>query len=275
MDKEKAKKIIRFIICFVLLTIFLVLQTSAWADPTSPINVSFISLQNNPLGQLDSITISDPNLLASDIIRVYKSNTDANAIAVFVSPDSNTQTFYIYSFGSGAFVYISKQSQYLRESTKTTVARSTAADPNYTSFLATNILSVINNINAPCQVNVTGILAGDIIRVYIASSGGKPIGTGIASDRSTTVFINDLGLAAGTVYVSRQTPGNAETSRYSKAYVKKPPKITSAVATKGNGTTKLSEPNDIIIISFDANTCKPAIDGTNINRFLRLYESKW
>ncbi len=274
MGNGLAKKITGFIICFAVLTMLLVLQTSVWADPTAAIASSFITLQNNPSGQLDSITISDPNLLPSDVIRVYKSTTDPNALAAFVSPDSNTQTFYIYDLGSTANVYISKQSLYLPESTRTAVTLSAATDPNYTSFSATNIASVVNSsIGTPDQVNVTGILSGDIIRVYTASSGGTPIGAGIASDVSTTVYINQLGTGSGTVYVTRQTPGNAETTtRYSKSYVKEPPKITNTVATKGTGATTSLEPNDMIIITFDINTCKPALDGNTINSFIRLYD---
>ncbi len=99
------------------------------------------------------------------------------------------------------------------------------------------------------------------------------LGIGIASSTSAKVYIPSLTVASGTVYVTRQTPGNVETAtRFAKNYVQKPPKITSVVALKGTGSTTSLEPNDMIVIYFDSNTSRPAISHSNINQMIRLYD---
>ncbi len=274
MGNRLAKRFMEFIICVCLFTILFILQTTSWASGvTPPISPNYIIITNNPIGQPNTVTIIDPNIMANDVINLYKTNTDPNAIDTFIVADPNNAVFFTYAFGSSvSTVYISRKSLYSLESTRTTLTLPTAADPNYTGFSAANISAVINRINMPGEVDVIGILSGDIIRVYNAQTGGVQIGTGIAASTSATVYIPDLGVAAGTVYVTRQTPSNTESPRFAKSFIKKPPKIASIVALKGCGSTTSLEPNDLIIINFDANTCKPAIDGNNINQFLRVYD---
>ncbi len=273
MCNEVVKKFTRFIIYICLFTILFVFQKTVWASVTPPISPIYITITNNPLGQPNTIAITDPNIMANDVINVYKTNTDANAIDTFIVTDPNNAVFFTYSFGpSVSTIYISRISLYSLESTRTALTLSIAADPNYIGFSAANISAVINRIDMPSEVDLTGILIGDIIRVYNAQAGGAQIGVGISSSTSVKIYIPDLGSAASAVYVTRQTPSNTESQRFAKSFAKQPPKIASVVAINGTGTVTSLEPNNTIIIAFDANTNKPTIDGNNINQFLRLYD---
>ena len=87
-----------------------------------------------------------------------------------------------------------------------------------TAKLAANAVTVTNNAGATDTVTITGLTAGDLIKVYDASSGGNLLGQATATGTSVTVSNLDLGLAAGTVYVSRTRVDWLESNRTGKTY---------------------------------------------------------
>ncbi len=159
MNNETAKSFTKLIICFALFAMLFVLQTTVWASGvTPPLGSSYIAITNNPIGQPNTITITDPNIKANDVINVYKTNVDPNTIATFIVSDPNNAIFYTYAFGTPTItLYVSRIALYSLESTRTAVTLPTATDPNYIGFSAANITAVINRINMPSEVDCNGI----------------------------------------------------------------------------------------------------------------------
>uniref|UniRef100_UPI001FE90A3E IMP dehydrogenase n=1 Tax=Paenibacillus sinopodophylli TaxID=1837342 RepID=UPI001FE90A3E len=65
-----------------------------------------------------------------------------------------------------------------------------------------------------------GLVEGDVVNVYKAATGGTAIGTATVGTGATTatVTIEQLGAAAGSVYVSVKKAGQLESTRTVKAY---------------------------------------------------------
>lgn len=92
----------------------------------------------------------------------------------------------------------------------------TAPDPS--TITVDNYIEGISD-----KVEVTGLAAGDIVKVYNAESGGSPIGTATAgTTQAATVMITQLGKEAGSVYVSLTGSGKDESARTQKTYSSEP-----------------------------------------------------
>ncbi|WP_208629638.1 immunoglobulin-like domain-containing protein, partial [Paenibacillus ferrarius] len=108
-----------------------------------------------------------------------------------------------------------------------------------------NQVVVVNNPAGTADtVAVNGLIAGDIVKVYNASTDGSAIGTGTVAtgQTSVTVSIPQLGSAAGAVFVSVTSNGKTESARTSKAYDAEPavdPSVRTIAGFRGQADNEL------------------------------------
>jgi DNA-directed RNA polymerase subunit H (RpoH/RPB5) len=191
------------------------------AEPSSPPTGSNIVIHNNQGNKADTIEVR--GLLPGDVVKVYRgSDAKAKLLATskIVGKNQTSVTISIKQLGTtSGSVYVSIVRSKL-ESDRTKADYS--AEPP-TAPLA-QAITVTNRLNAADTVNVTGLLAGDEIKVYDKATGGSELGSGIVPSGKTeaTVSIEQLGTQSGTVYVSI-VRGSLESSRTAKSYGSEPP----------------------------------------------------
>ncbi|MCX7923610.1 MAG: hypothetical protein N3B21_16610, partial [Clostridia bacterium] len=103
-------------------------------------------------------------------------------------------------------------------------------------------ITVTNNFGAPDTVQVGNLSADVIARVYTTATGGSPIAVSVADVDSATLYIEQLGVTGGTVYVSVTTPGNTESTRTAVTYEAEPastPILAENVTVQNNATGQL------------------------------------
>ncbi|SPF37208.1 conserved exported hypothetical protein [Candidatus Desulfosporosinus infrequens] len=188
------------------------LKADYTAEPSSPAPyIGNITVTNNA-GISDTVTVA--NLTASDVIMVYDAATGGNLLGYATVPTGSTEaTVTINQLGTDAgSVYVSVTSKGMAESGKTEadyIAEQSSTAP-YVGYI-----TIINNTGTSDTVTETNLTAGDIIKVYNAASGGSLLGYAIVSTGSTsaTVTIPQIGVAAGSVYVTTTSYGETESNR--------------------------------------------------------------
>lgn len=166
-----------------------------------------------------SDTISVVNLAAGDEVRVYDSTSGGNILgSASVSSPKTEATVTIPQLGTaGGSIYVSVISKGRFESSRTKVVFS--AEPNSNTVNVDNI-TIANNTGKADTVKIKGLTSGDTVKVYDAASGGNLLGsaTVVSSGTEATVTIFQLGIEAGSVYVSITSKGKTESGRIRAYY---------------------------------------------------------
>lgn len=174
-----------------------------------------INITNNS-GKADTISVS--GLAAGDKVNVYTAATGGKLLCSSTVGSQKTEiSLTISQIGTAAGnVYVSVKSPGLLESTRTEVGFSAEGQSD---IIPADNVTITNNSGKPDTIHVTGLTQGDKLNVHSASTGGKLLGSAVASsDSSATVSIGQLGTAAGSVYISIITPGMLESSRKKVSY---------------------------------------------------------
>lgn len=182
------------------------------SDAPSSANVNI----TNNSGKADTIFVS--GLASGDKVNVYTAATGGKLLCSSTVGSNKTEaTLTISQIGTAAGnVYVSVKSPGLLESTRTEVGFSAEGQSDIVQL---DNVTITNNTGKPDTVHVTGLTQGDKVNVYSASTGGKLLGSAVASsDSSATVSIGQLGTAAGNVYISIISPGMLESSRRKVSY---------------------------------------------------------
>jgi hypothetical protein len=196
---------------------------NALAASTDPPIVSNISVVNNLTGALDTVTVG--GLHTDDIVKVYSSDTNPVPVGIAVASGSSV-TVYISQLGTNAgtaFVSVTSapdSESFRTEAPYTAEPRTSAPDP-------LDITAVNNAAGLLDTLTVTGVANGDIVRAYATSVGTSVLATAVGSGATATLYFNQLGINAGTVYVSVQGAGELESTRTAVSYITE---ITSPLA---------------------------------------------
>ena len=175
-----------------------------------------VTITNNS-GKDDTIYVT--GLVSGDKINVYDSPFDGRLLKTAAVSSDGSASVSIGQLGASAgSVYISVTSTQLLESNRVEIHY--AAEPKSNILDAGNI-TVANNAGEADTVHVSGLVEGDIIKVYNSSTGGSLLQTGtVASGASDiTVKITQLGIDAGTVYVSLTDENQQESNRIAVNYL--------------------------------------------------------
>lgn len=189
-------------------------------EPVSaPVAESAITVTNNKVGVSDKVTVT--GLSAGDKVMIFKSLIGGTAIGEAVIENGETSAEFTFDqLGTTAgTVYVGiKRVDQLESKTRT--AKRYEAETT-TAVLASNI-TVTNYKGAADMVKVAGLQAGDVVNVYLVSSGGEPVGTGTVAigAASVTISIDQLSIAAGRVYVTVTRGEKLESARIAKDFAK-------------------------------------------------------
>ena len=167
---------------------------------SDPIDDDCITITNN-VGKSDTVHIT--GLSVGDVVRVYNAASGGKALGSVSVPSSKTEAAVTISqLGSGTgSVYVSVTSKGLLESERTKADYSAESKSD---SIDDDCITVTNNVGKSDTVFITGLSAGDVVRVYNAASGGKLLGSvRVPSTKNeATVTISQVGSEAGSVYVS-------------------------------------------------------------------------
>ena len=166
-------------------------------------------------GTADTVTVT--GLVAGDIVKVYKGTILLSTSVVKV----NSAVVSISQLGTGSgTVNVSVTRKEMQESALEPVDYD--AEVQSSSPVDANI-TVVNNVQASSDdtVTVTGLVAGDIIKVYKTSAGGLLWGKATVASGSTEakLTIRQLGTGAGSVWVTVTSAGKLESTRIEQSYL--------------------------------------------------------
>jgi hypothetical protein len=243
------------------------LEANYDAEPVSSAPLaSDITVTNNAKGTADTVYVS--NLNPKDVVNVYNAAVGGTLLgsATVASTDSDV-TVSIAQLGTSAgSVYISVTSADMDTSARTEAdysAESTSTAPSAGNIAVTN-----NPVGISDTVYVTGLTAGDIVKVYSSATDASVLGKATATVTNATVTIAQLGTSAGSVYVSVTSIGEAESSRtkadYSAESVSTAPMASNIIVTNNAAGTPDTicvsglQENDIV------NVYKAAVGGTTL-----------
>lgn len=166
----------------------------------------------------DAITVY--NLQTGDVIKVYDSSTGGNLLGYASVANNKTEaTVSVEDLGSSAgIVYVSVITKGKTESARTAV--SYVAEGKSTAPYSGNIY-ITNNVTLSDTILVYGLNAGDKVKVYNSDVGGELLGSQTVASGSTQVniTIKQLGVEAGSVFVSITSKGKTESKRTEAEYV--------------------------------------------------------
>lgn len=189
------------------------------AEPVSPsVDASKITVINNPEGTSDSVEVN--GLMENDIIKVYASTSAIEPFAAgTVQTGQSSVTISTSLTKSAGTIYITRASQNKGDSART--AKTYIAEPASVPLASGNI-NIANNVEGISDtITVTGLVAGDVARIYTTANGKVPIGGGRvkSGETSAVISIPQIGKAAGTVYISVTSFPLIESTRTAAAYL--------------------------------------------------------
>ncbi|MBB3069111.1 hypothetical protein FHS14_002098, partial [Paenibacillus baekrokdamisoli] len=173
-----------------------------------------ITINNEKTGSADTVKVTGVSV--GDVVTVYGAVVESATVVDGQTEVTVSKADLLTPTGGTAQVSVTKVNKL--ESLRT--SKTYLSEP-VSTVLAAGTISIANNkAGVQDKVTVTGLVAGDVVNVYKAATGGTTIGTATVADGATeaTVTIDQLGAAAGSVYVSVKSTDKLESARTLKAY---------------------------------------------------------
>ncbi|AZN39200.1 hypothetical protein [Paenibacillus albus] len=240
------------------------------SEPVSkPLAAADITVVNNKTGTSDSVTVT--NLSAGDVVKVYKTTTGGTAIGTAtVDEDETSATVEITQLGTAAgSVYVGVKRVDLLESTVRTVKA--YGSEQSTAPTAAAITIVNSPTGKEDTVTVTGLAAGDEVKVYGAAKGGEALATETVNEDETSVTLSKadmLTATGGTAYITVTKPGKLESLRTAKTYVTEPVSAGLATTAVSIVNNKAGVNDTVVVTGLNAgdtiNVYRAATGGTAI-----------
>ena len=246
------------------------------AETTVAPEASNIKVVNNKTGAEDTITVK--KVEAGDVVNVYKDGKTTEVAATATVAAETTEVVIskedlLTSTGGKAYVTVTKANK--EESARTEV--SYGAEPTTKAPAAKNITVTNNKADVADTVKVTGVKAGDTVRVYDAATKGNQLGEDVEvgeGKEEAVVTIKQIAKSAkatGNVYVSVQGKDELESERTEKAYDAEttvaPEASNIKVVNNKTGaedtiTVKKVEAGDVVNVYKDGKTTEVAATAT-------------
>ncbi|TBL80603.1 hypothetical protein [Paenibacillus thalictri] len=182
-----------------------------------------VTVVNEPAGTADKVTVK--GLHAGDTVKVYRARTDTTALAAASVPSSGTAELPVDQLGGTAgYIYVTVTEAGKRESPKMQKAYDGEA---LTVPPAAGSIHIVNRLNGTNDsVTVTGLLAGDVVKVYADEAAASPLGSAAvaAGQSSAEVTVAQLSPSSGTgrVYVTLTRSPRLESRRVAKLFSEEP-----------------------------------------------------
>jgi hypothetical protein len=208
---------------------------------TAP-DISKITIANNLTGTADTIKLT--GLSAGNIIKIYNVSTGGTPILTStVAAAATTATLSTTQIGTIAgslYITITSSNQFESNRTKADYG----AEPKSTALDAGVITTTNNTTGTSDTVKVTGLAVGDIIKVYKDGTVTTGLGSATAVSGAATVTITQLGVDAGSAYVTVTNTGKLESDRTKSDYIAEP--VTTAPAAGDITITNYAGMSDTI-----------------------------
>lgn len=218
-----------------------------------------IIVTNNVAGTADTVEVTGLN--GGDMIKVYTAAQGGTLLGYSEVPSSGTYaTVSVTQLGTAAgSVYVSITGSSKLESTR---IKADYAAEGISSPVDTANIAIANNSLTADSVEVTGLTAGDVVKVYNAAKGGTLLGTATVSEYSTyaTVSINQLGTVAGSVYVSVTSKNKQESERTKADY-------------SAESRSESAEPENIVISNNAGTSDIIQVTGLNTGDTVKVYNA--
>ncbi|WP_149466284.1 hypothetical protein [Paenibacillus antarcticus] len=218
---------------------------------TEPVSVApvaaNITASNNKVGVADKVIVT--GLVAGDVVNVYKVATGGEVIGTAtVAADATSATVTIDQLTATAgSVYVSVKSTDKLESVRTVKAY----DAEITvAPVATTIKVTNGGTGDEDTVEVTGLVAGDIVNVYDVATGGSVLATATVAEEATTATVSKvdfLKAAGGTAYVAVTRVNKLESVRTAKTYVTEPVSAAPVAANITASNNKAGVADTVIV----------------------------
>ncbi|MBX4259224.1 hypothetical protein KTC96_12885 [Clostridium estertheticum] len=183
---------------------------------TAPLNID-VTVTNNA-GIADTINVA--GLQVSDVINIYSAVTGGTAIGTATVGNGKTDaTVSIGQLGiAEGSIYVSVTNATKLESAR--IEQTYVAEPKSTPPVVDNI-TVINNSRIEDTINISGLAATDVVKVYSVATGGVAIGTTTVALGKTdaTISLAQLGVIVGNIYITVTNSRKLESSRIVKNYL--------------------------------------------------------
>ena len=142
---------------------------------TAPV-ATVITVTNGSTGSADTVKVT--GLEAGDIVNVYGAATGGTVLETATVADGATdatvsKTDMLSATGGSTYVTVTKVNKL--ESTRT--AKTYVTEPVSVAPVAANITATNNKLGVDDKVVVTGLAAGDVVKVYAVATGGTAVGT--------------------------------------------------------------------------------------------------
>ncbi|PZE20685.1 hypothetical protein [Paenibacillus xerothermodurans] len=202
----------------------------AYAAASVPPPPSTIHVDNSSPDTQDQVTVT--RLRSGDVVKVYADAGASMPLGIAtVAGGSSSATVDVGQLGSASgHIFVTGTQPSYSESRR--IVKSFSAEPTSlplllapSALLALGQVSITNAFNGTGDsVLVTGVRAGDIMRVYTSERAAAPIAqaTVHAGQDSAVASLPQLGAGEGTVYVSVTSPPLLESARVAKHYSQEP-----------------------------------------------------
>ena len=178
---------------------------------TDTLKASQVKVTNNK-GKNDTVVVS--GLVKGDVVKVYNASTKGTLLTSITSTGTST-TLSVKQLGTKAgkvYVTVTKTNQ--TESDRVAISYK----GEITDTLKASQVKVTNNKGKNDTVVVSGLVKGDVVKVYNASTKGTLLTSITSTGTSTTLSVKQLGTKAGNVYVTVSRAGMLESSRTAVSY---------------------------------------------------------
>ncbi|MGZ4112989.1 MAG: hypothetical protein ACXVP5_11200 [Tumebacillaceae bacterium] len=189
---------------------------------------STISVTNNMVGTQDDVTVT--GLYTGDVVKVYSASSKGTLLGESdpVAQGKSTASVGIEQIGKVAgSVYVTVTGVGQAESAR--VAKAYLAEK--TNALQSGQIQVLNNRTGNDTVVVSGLSKGDQVKLYADQNSTKALTSATASGSkgplTATLSVKQLGVGAGSVYVTVTAAGQSESDRTMQTYSAEPPAPTA------------------------------------------------
>ncbi|OGO83370.1 MAG: hypothetical protein A2Y18_03285 [Clostridiales bacterium GWD2_32_19] len=216
-------------------------------EPTSTAPMATaITVTNNYAGTDDTVVVT--GLVPGDTVKVYSSLTGVVPTGTtIVGLGATSATVIIPQIGTGiGSLYVSVTSQNKLESKH--ISKAYITEPTSTIPLVTAIAVTNNYAGTDDTVVVTGIVEGDIIKMYSVITGGAAVATATVGVGATSATLTtpQLGTGTGTIYVSLTNVNKLESKRIAKSYATEPTTTAPSEITVMNNVAAI---NDTVLVT--------------------------
>jgi hypothetical protein len=187
------------------------LAVSYQGEKSDVLKANQVKVTNNK-GKNDTIVVN--GLVKGDVVKVYNASSKGKLLTSATSKGTSV-TLSVKQLGTKSgkvYVTVTKSNQL--ESDRLAVTY----QGEKTDALKATQVKVTNNKGKNDTIVVSGLVKGDVVKVYNASSKGKLLTSATSKGKSVTLTVKQLGTKSGKVYVTVTRPGMLESSRTSVSY---------------------------------------------------------